>query len=217
LVALLDEIDPRREDVIVTLGDYIDRGPDSRGVLDCLIALTARCTLVPLMGDHEELLLDSLTDLAARKRWLANGGGETLRSYGWSPDGGRRGLAEWIPEDHRKFVAGCKPYYETATHIFMHAGFVPDLPMSDQPAQALRWRVTNPKKAAPHCSGKSAIVGHTAQFSGEVLNLKFLICIDTNCVRGGWLTALDVESGAIWQADRDGKLRANTSPLPAPG
>ncbi len=204
LAALIDAVQLDRDDTLVTLGDLIDRGPDSRGVLDRLIALAGRCRLIPLLGDHEEMMADALRDVAALRRWLSCGGAETLRSYGWAPGGPRRALADWIPEKHRKFLAGCRPYYETVGHLFLHAGFVPELPMAQQPGQALRWRVTDSRTAVPHCSGKVAVVGHTAQLTGEVLDLGFLVCIDTNCARGGWLTALDTSSGRIWQADRAG-------------
>jgi serine/threonine protein phosphatase 1 len=209
LLALLDAIVPDRHDTLVLLGDYIDGGPDSRGVLDRVLDLAGRCRLVPLMGNHEEMLLDALRDHSALRRWLTCGGGQTLRSYGWAPGGRRSTLAEWIPERHRKFLADCRPYHETATHLFVHAGFLPELPMNRQPGQALRWRVTDATSAAPHSSGKVAVVGHTAQRSGEMLDLGFLVCIDTNCHRGGWLTALETSTGQVWQADRAGILRRN--------
>ena len=208
LAALIDAIGPGPEDTVVTLGDHVDRGPDSRGVLDRLIALAGRSRLVPLLGDHEEMLLDALRDTPALRRWLTCGGTETLRSYGWARGRPRRALAGWIPPRHREFLAGCRPYHETATHLFVHAGFLPELPMEQQPGQALRWRVTDAQTASPHCSGKVAVVGHTPQLSGEVLDLGFLVCIDTNCARGGWLTALDTNTGHVWQADRAGRLRA---------
>jgi serine/threonine protein phosphatase 1 len=207
LAALIDAVGPGPEDTLVTLGDHIDRGPDSRGVLNQFIALAGRCRLVPLLGDHEEMLLDALRDRAALRRWLTCGGAETLRSYGWSPGGPRRALADWIPQPHREFLASCRPYHETDSHLFVHAGFLPDLPMEQQPGQALRWRVTDARTASPHCSGKVAVVGHTPQRTGEVLDLGFLICIDTNCARGGWLTALDTDRGRVWQSDREGRLR----------
>lgn len=207
LAALIDAIEPRADDTLVTLGDYIDRGTDSRGVLDYLIALSGRCRLVPLLGNHEELLLDALRDITTLRRWLLLGGGDTLRSYGWRPGGLHSRLADWIPAPHRKFVADCRPYYETTTHLFVHAGFIPDMPMDRQPGEALRWRVTDAQTAKPHQSSKVAVVGHTPQFSGEVLDLGFLVCIDTNCARGGWLTALDINTGQVWQADRTGRLR----------
>jgi len=70
LAAVLDAVAPVREDTVVTLGDYIDRGPDSRGVLVQLLALAGRCRLVPLLGNHEEALLDALRDKGAPRRWL---------------------------------------------------------------------------------------------------------------------------------------------------
>jgi serine/threonine protein phosphatase 1 len=60
----------------------------------------------------------------------------------------------------------------------------------------------------PHCSGKIAIVGHTPQVSGEILDLGYLKCIDTGCVNGGWLTGLDVESGQVWRVDEGGRSRS---------
>ena len=172
----------RREDTLVTLGDYIDRGPDSRGVLDQLIALGERCRLVPLLGNHEELLLDVLRDIRTLRRWLSLGGGNTLRAYGWEY-GVPRVLADWIPKPHQDFLAGCRPYCETASHIFLHAGYVPELSLNQQPTEALLWRVTDPQVAVPHCSGKTVVVGHSPQLSGDVLDLGFVVCIDTNCAR----------------------------------
>jgi serine/threonine protein phosphatase 1 len=210
LTALIDAIQPGPEDTVVTLGDYIDRGPDSRGALDRLITLARRCRLVPLLGNHEEILLDALRDIAALRRWLTLGGKDTLRSYGWAPGGPRRALADYFPKQHRELLARCRPYYETRSHLFVHAGFVPELPLNEQPGLALRWRITDAATAVPHCSGKVAVVGHTPQLSGEILDLGFLVCIDTNCARGGWLTALDTDTGQVWQADRAGRLRTRT-------
>ncbi|QJW97447.1 metallophosphoesterase [Frigoriglobus tundricola] len=207
LAAVIDAAAPDRTDTVVTLGDYIDRGPHSRGVLEQLVALAERCRLVPLLGNHEEVLLDAVRDTRRLRRWLNLGGPDTLRSYGWVAGGPRRALADWIPASHREFLAPCRSYYETATHFFVHAGFVPERPLAEQPALALRWRVTDATTAVPHHSGKVAIVGHTPQQSGELLDLGFLLCIDTNCVRGGWLTALDTGTGQIWQANRAGQLR----------
>jgi serine/threonine protein phosphatase 1 len=216
LAALIGVIEPGPEDTLITLGDYIDRGTDSRGVLDYLIALAGRCRLIPLLGNHEELLLDALHDISNLRRWLTLGGGDTLRAYGWRPGGLRSRLADWIPQPHRKFIADCRPYHETRTRLFVHAGFVPELPMAQQPGDVLRWRVTDARTATPHQSGKVAIVGHTPQLSGEVLDLGFLVCLDTNCARGGWLTALDIGTGQIWQADRAGRLRTRKNNVSEP-
>src|SRR4051812_11124030 len=81
LKAVIDAIDPVPDDVLVLLGDYIDRGPDSRGVLEQIIDLRLRCTVVPLMGNHEEMLLASFRDRTALRFWLSCGGREAIASY----------------------------------------------------------------------------------------------------------------------------------------
>jgi serine/threonine protein phosphatase 1 len=205
LEALLDAIRPAPEDLVVTLGDHIDRGPDSRGVVERLIQLAGYSQLVSLQGNHEEMFANALRDRAAIRTWLECGGADTLRSYGWTLGTGRF-LADWFPSPHLAFLKSCRPYYETETHVFVHAGIVPDLPLDGQPDLALRWRVTYSATAAAHCSGKVTVAGHTPQPNSEVLDLGFLVCIDTNCARGGRLTALDVGNGQVWQADGQGRL-----------
>jgi serine/threonine protein phosphatase 1 len=207
LAALIELIEPLPEDVLVFLGDLIDRGPDSRGVLDQVLGLTVRCGLRLVRGDHEDMLLGALHDEGTRYKWLKCGGEPTLRSYGWVPGGPKRPLSHWIPASHQMLLATAEWYYETPTHIFIHAGYEPDTPLADQSQAALIWRVMHRGSAKPHCSGKVVVVGHTPQLSGEILDLGFQICIDTNCARGGWLTALDVISGQVWQADESGLTR----------
>jgi serine/threonine protein phosphatase 1 len=82
LATLLDAIGPAQEDTLVPLGDFIDCGPDSREVLDQLIALSRRCHLVPILGNHEEMLLAAALSSSALKEWLFCGGKQTLASYG---------------------------------------------------------------------------------------------------------------------------------------
>src|SRR5262249_59007853 len=141
------------------------------------------------------------------------GGVERVRSYGGAGGGPGRPLADYIPERHRRFLAACRPYHETATHLFVHGGYEHDLPMEAQRKEALFWRVTDARTALPHFSGKTAVVGHTPQPSGEGLDLGFLTCIDTNCPRGGWLTALDGGSGRVGPGGHDwGRRRGARRP-----
>jgi serine/threonine protein phosphatase 1 len=200
LDALIAAIGPAPVDEIVTLGDYVDRGPDTPGVLDRLIALGSRCRLVPLLGNHDELMLDALTG-GDPLDWYGSGGLATLESY----DRWRRFDA--IPARHVDFLRGCRNYHETETHIFAHASYDPDLPMTDQSIAKLRWAKLRLARPARHHSGRIAVVGHTSQKSGEILNLGHLICIDTYCHGGGWLTALDAQSGRLWQVNRHGVPR----------
>jgi serine/threonine protein phosphatase 1 len=211
LATLIDIISPTPDDTLVPLGDYIDCGLDSRGVLDQLIDLARRCQLVPILGNHEEMLLAAARSPSALKEWLFCGGKQTLASYGvgggnaYPPDSL---VGRMIPEGHWNFVVHCHPFYETQTHIFTHASYLADVPMGQQPRESLRWAFVNPKTAQPHCSGKVVVVGHTTQRNGEILDLGFLKCLDTACEAGKWLTAFDVGTNHVWQANKRGELRA---------
>jgi serine/threonine protein phosphatase 1 len=177
----------------------VDRGPDSRGVVERLLALAKECSLVPLIGNHEVMLLDCIDRGDVDPLWLTYGGKETLQSYG-----GR--LAD-IPREHLSFIRGLLPYFETETHVFVHANYQYNLPLAEQPPDLLFWEHLHLNLPRPQESGNTAIVGHTSQKSGEILDLGHVVCIDTFCHGGGWLTALDVGSGKVWQADRTGHLR----------
>ncbi len=204
LEALLKIVDPEPTDTIVTLGDMIDRGPDSRGVLEQLLELRQRCQLVPLLGNHEEMLLTTRIDpesTAMLSMWLRNGGTATLDSYGY-------GIGPLqLPETHVELIESCLEFYETDTHIFVHANLDPDLPPREQQAYTLHWQPLTERTPERHVSGKTVVVGHTVQREGSILDRGYLKGIDTNCYGGGWLTALDAASGQLWQANRNGEIR----------
>ena len=191
LAALVQAIDPKPEDTIVALGDFVDRGIDSKGVLDQLIALADRCRLVPILGNHDEMMLRARDGRDDFKFWLNCGGDAALDSYGSTS------RLDLIPAAHFRFLEACLPYYETPTHLFLHANFKPDLPLGSQDDHTLRWLSLRDFVPGPHCSGKVAVLGHTPQ--PDVLDLGHLLCIDTGCCNGGWLTAWDVTSGVKWQ------------------
>ena len=109
--------------------------------------------------------------------------------------------------EHYEFLEGCLDYHETDSHIFVHANYFPDIPMSEQEVGMLRWESLRDMTPGPHESGKTVIVGHTSQKGGEILDLGHLVCIDTYCHGSGRLTALDVRTGEVWQADREGRVR----------
>ena len=203
---LLDAVEPQSDDRIVTLGDYVDRGPDSRGVLDRLIALHATGRLVALRGNHDVMMLGARE--GRNRGWQAYGGKETLRSYGiadWKIDDSAELLAK-IPERHWRFLDDdCLPYYETDKHIFVHANLYPDLALDEQPEFTLYWEKLD--EPCRHVSGKIMICGHTRQKTGLPLDLGTTICIDTGAYEDGWLTCLDVHTGCIWQANELGKAR----------
>lgn len=201
LLTLIGAIGPRTEDTIVVLGDFIDYGPDAKGVVEQLIDLSERCRLILLMGNHEEMLLDAQGVPAELVKWLYSGGEPTLDSYGAG-----RGL-NLIPDAHARFIRGCRDFFETETHIFVHANYDRWLPMDRTGGTRLRWEFLEPHRQCPHVSGKRVVVGHTPQMSDEVLDLGFLVCIDTDCSRGGWLTAIEARSSSIVQANQADRLR----------
>lgn len=202
LRALLDAVRPERDDTLVLLGDYVDRGPDSRGVLEELMQLRQLCHMVPLRGNHELMMLAARILPGPPEPWLSCGGHATLKSYG-----GRLGQ---IPDSHVDFLCSLRSHYETASAIFVHAGYIHDRDMHDQSSQSLYWDHLPATPPHPHHSGKTVFVGHTPQWSGQPLDLGHLVCIDTYCFGGRWLTAVDVDSRETWQADDRGQLRRDS-------
>jgi serine/threonine protein phosphatase 1 len=205
LDVLLRAVDPQPDDLIITLGDYVDRGPDSRGVLNRLINLRRIHQVIPLRGNHDQMLLDARRRLEEDEDWLAWGGKETLASY--APPG-LPGNLDDIPLEHWEFLElVCVNWYETETHFFVHGNVHPDLPLEEQPRYLLLWEKLgdNPR---PHQSGKVMVCGHTSQKSGLPLNLGHAICIDTWVYGQGWLTCLDVTTGKVWQANQRGESRS---------
>ncbi len=138
--------------------------------------------------------------------WLQYGGQATVDSYG--------GSVESIPEEHLAFLRRCRWHHETERHLFIHANYLAEVPLDQQPEALLLWTHLIRHLPDRHLSGKKAVVGHTPQTTGEILDLGYLVCIDTFCCGGGWLTALDVNSKQIWQANREGGLRPTAGPAP---
>jgi serine/threonine protein phosphatase 1 len=209
LNALLAQINPRPEDTVVALGDYVDRGPDSRGAIDRLLSLQKHCSLVPLLGNHDQMLLmivDGQDDIL--DDWLSFGGDATLASYGGAAPAA-------IPREHLDFLRSCRMYYETERYFFVHGSYMADVPLDQQDANVLLWDSLKRRLPGPHCSGKTAIVGHTSQKNGEVLDLGYLKCVDTFVYGTGWLTGMDVETGRIWQVDQRGRMKDKIS-MPGP-
>lgn len=202
LKALIEAIDPTAEDTIVVLGDVIDWGPDSRDCVQQLIDLSGRCQFILVRGNHEEMLYAALESQSELRYWLNFGGEETLKSYPY------QGGDEFIDREHVRFLkAEARDYHETDEFIFVHASYDPNRPMAEQSNTTLQWEHVQPNQMRPHFSGKTVIAGHTPQISGEPLDLGFLKVIDTDCSRGGWLTALALTNAEVIQANQSGTLR----------
>jgi serine/threonine protein phosphatase 1 len=201
--SLIAAVDLQPDDRLVTLGDYIDHGPDSKGVINRLIALHDTGRLVPLRGNHELMMLQAHKNSSLESHWIRCGGDTTLASYSLSGETGK--LAD-VPDNHWDFLENvCVNWYETDTHLFVHANASPDTPLALQPEYILLWEpFENPRR---HFSGKTLVCGHTIQTSGVPRNLGHAICIDTWAYGKGWLTCLDVISGRVWQANQNADVR----------
>jgi len=171
LSALLAKIEPDETDTLVLLGDYVDRGPGSAAVIERLISLERECQLVALLGNHEAMMLTALEQPSEIHFWLQCGGQSTVDSYGGDLAG--------IPFAHIEFLRRCRLFYETDDYLFVHANYVADAPLNKQPHETLLWEHLSARVPLPHMSGKIAIVGHTPQLKGEILNLDHILCIDT--------------------------------------
>ena len=199
LKTLANFVDFTPEDTIITLGDYIDRGPDSKGVIDYLLGLRKTHNLITLKGNHEAMIQDALEYYEDLMNWLLNGGIETLNSF-------KAVEFEDIPDRYWEFFASCQTYHEIDDHIFVHAGLTPDQPLHEQEENILLWLRFN--KTKQHHSGKQIICGHTPQHPSVPTVKDHAICIDTGACNQGWLTCLDPISGKYWQANELGKTRS---------
>lgn len=201
LTVLLDRLQLQPHDTLVLLGDVVDRGPNSKRVIELLLETSGNCQMLLVLGNHEEMLLDALGGGEWAISWLRYGGAATLDSYGADPDR--------IPPEHLAFMRSGVDYWETDQNIFIHANLAPGVPLADQTSEMLRWTHLTGNEP-PYHPVKNVVCGHTPQRSGEPLGFPGWVCIDTYAYGGGWLTAFDVETDEIFQANQDGKYRILT-------
>ena len=198
LAAMLELLQLQRDDVLIVLGDAIDRGPRTDRVLELLLAAGERCQLIFLMGNHEEMMIHALSGRGGMSSWLEFGGSETLSSYG--------GNVGDIPHSHVRLLTTAQSYWETENEIFVHANLEPGVSLADQSAEWLRWTPFSPHQS-PFEAGKRVICGHTAQKNGVPLAADGWLCIDTYCWGGQYLTCIDVATDEIYQASQAGEVR----------
>ncbi len=176
LDALMEALSAKPDDHLVFVGDYIDRGPDSKGVIDRALQLREefRCTF--LRGNHEALMLDYV-DRGEFELWRINGGIETLESYRTA-----KGTIE-IPESHAEFIRNTELYLETDQFFFVHAGLRPDLSIADNlrfaDERTFLWERSH-LDAAHLAWEKTVVCGHTPH--SDPVDEEKLILIDTGCV-----------------------------------
>jgi len=206
LSRLWEKISPKSEDEVVFLGDLIDRGPKSSGVIEFVLARMAEGHRITcLRGNHEDICInahESRNDPAVWDLWLANGGGRTLSSYGaisWDSFSGVK-----IPDDHLEFIRSFKWIHMVGEAIFVHAGLRPGIKVEDQNPRDLIW-IREEFFNHPEEFDIPVIFGHNP--FPEVYANGTLVGIDTGAVYGGRhaglgkLTAYNLEKKFIVQTD----------------
>ena len=198
---------------IVFLGDLVDRGPDSAGVIEWLRAYRPDfAKTLFLMGNHEEVMLRVLDgDAALLAQWMKFGGAECVRSYGTDaaalkkmpPADAITLLKTKIPASHVDFVRSFADTISFGSYLFVHAGIRPGTSLADQAQSDLRW-IRQPFLDDPRDHGHVIVHGHT--ISEEVELCPNRIGIDTGAYRTGVLTALGIEGTERWFLQTDGAM-----------
>ena len=188
LKRLLEHLEPDlHQDRLLFVGDYIDRGPDSRRVVDYILKLRARYpadNVICLRGNHEAMFMDFLAGKDP-EFFLLNGGRSTLTDY-WGEDWADQPDLV-LPLDHQRFYQELLPFYTTDDYIFVHGGLKPGVPLEQQAEEDLLW-IRGEFIAATEDFGRRVIFGHTPFKQPLILPNK--IGIDTGLVYGNYLTCL---------------------------
>jgi serine/threonine protein phosphatase 1 len=187
----------------VFLGDYIDRGPDSRRTLDLLIERSRKHQSVFLKGNHEAFLLEVLRDPSKLQDWRQYGGLQTLISYGLkpslNPDPAERielmqRMAAALPETHKQFLQRLKPKFTCGDFFFVHAGVRPGIPLAEQQEADLLW-IRDEFLQSEENFGKYIVHGHTPVREPDIRPNR--INIDTGAHATGNLTLLSIEGSSM--------------------
>ena len=196
--------DPPKRTIEIFLGDYVDRGPQSREIIDWLIQTPPISDQrICLLGNHEDMLLQAIEDPAAMRNWLYNGGGETLLSYGVSVRGVSSSarltdlqqlFRASLPGPHLQFFASLRRMVDFAPYLFVHAGIRPGRPIEDQDPEDLVW-IREPFLHSDADFGRVVVHGHTPAMHPEIRRNR--INIDTGAVFTGCLTCAAFEGGEL--------------------
>jgi serine/threonine protein phosphatase 1 len=190
---------PSDESLTVTVGDYVDRGPDSRGVIERLMQNPFSMPYIALRGNHEQLFGSFLTTPSVGPTWRALGGLETLHSYGVavgslmmgkSFEGAAEAFSKAVPQKHLKFLSSLKNSLIVGNYFICHAGVKPGVPLEQQQPEDLLW-IRESFLASKTNFGKTVVHGHTPVEQVEVLPNR--INIDTGAYATGRLTCLIAE------------------------
>jgi serine/threonine protein phosphatase 1 len=202
------------ETTVVLLGDLVDRGPDSAGVVARARTWQAERRVRLLAGNHEEMFLYALDDVAVLRHFLRHGGRQTALSYGIPRDLYDRStmeelqelLRKALPDEDRRFLAAAKNYHVAGDYLFVHAGIAPGVALEEQEEHHLRW-IREPFLDHAHPHAHFVVHGHTITEGLDERSNR--IGIDTGAYRSGCLTCLVLEGTArriIQAVERDGAV-----------
>jgi serine/threonine protein phosphatase 1 len=193
-----------RADQFVFIGDYIDRGPDSKGVIDALLAWKEHYPkTVFLRGNHEDMLLGFLgMGGNSGEVYLVNGGTEFFKSYGIEPSGPLSEIAKSLPREHLQFFTSLELGVSIGEFLFVHAGINPARALNEQNSHDVMW-IRGEFVPVEHKLGKTVVFGHTP-FADVMLHMPYKIGIDTGLVYGNNLSAVELVEGTVFQVDRGG-------------
>ena len=183
--------------LLLHIGDYVDRGPDTAGVITRLLrgSPLPGVPMVNLMGNHEHTMLDALSgERAAATDWLFAGGRLALQSYGIDPDSPRESWRDSVPESHLAFLRGLTLMHREGGYVFVHAGIRPGVAL-DQQARDDLLRMRQPFLYSEADFGAVVVHGHTPVKAPVVRHNR--IAIDTGAVFGGKLTCLVLEGETL--------------------
>lgn len=199
LEKLIKKLSIDKDTLVVFLGDYVDRGHDSRRTIDLVLELGTRCEVIPLMGNHEAMFLDFLErpESVGSGLFILNGGGTTLENYAVG-DGGFE-----VPQAHIDFLKNLKLFHQTDTHFFVHAGVPLRKKLADLDVETERevflW-TRGPFLSTDEKWDKIIVHGHTPNEMPEKRHNR--VNCDTGCVFGGALTAYDVYNDGFISVER---------------
>jgi serine/threonine protein phosphatase 1 len=189
---------PTAEPLLLHLGDYVDRGPDSAGVVAVLAAASpvANVPTVNLMGNHEQMMLTAIAtgETEAGEMWLANGGADSLLSWGVPRSAQPKEWPSYLPKAHLIFLRDLAPSYEAGGYFFVHAGIRPGIPLERQTRHDLMW-IREPFLSCKESFGRVVVHGHTPRQEPTVRPNR--IGIDTGAVMGGVLTCVVLEEDRL--------------------
>lgn len=222
LIEAVEADDAARDEAqstVILLGDLVDRGPDSAGVIALARAWNVRRQLRCIAGNHEEMFLESLTDIAVLRHFLRFGGRETLLSYPIDPvqyaqaelEECQAMILAAVPAEDFAFLRTMEDQIAVGDYLFVHAGIRPDVALPDQRTADLRW-IREPFLSHREPFGPVVVHGHTITKKAEFHPNR--IAVDTGAYQSGRLTALGLEGTARWlvtASDEAGEIACTVS------